>query len=409
MAWAVADQGVTGVTHLAVNLALARWLTTAGYGAFALAYAVFLLASGVHNAVVLEPLAVVGPARYAGCQRPYLKAVMRLHLGVTLGMTVVFLAAAGVLAWMRQPAAASMAAAGLAAPGILSFWLYRRACYMAGRPESAAWGSVFYAAAMGAAMLWLWRQRALSPSSALAAMGAAGLACGLTFALLSVPGSAVPGRATDVGFRRVAGAHWEYARWSLATTAVYWLASSVYVPLVGTLGGLGEVAVLRAADNLTLPMSNVLTAAGLLLLPRLSEKAARSGQRSLRPAAAALAGVAASAASVYGLTVVLGGRMLVRLAYGGGGRYAASISLLPLLAVGLVARAIGDTGFGVAARAAGRPDVGFWASVGSVLVTCSLGVYLVARHGAAGAAAGSMASSAAGCLVAAVLFWRQIR
>ncbi len=409
LAWAVADQGVTGVTHLAVSLALARWLTATGYGAFALAYAAFLLASGVHSAVILEPLAVVGASRYAEHQWPYLRSVLWLHGAVAFGTTTLFLIVSGALSRTGHAAAASMAAAGLAAPGILSFWLFRRTCYLAGRPERAAGGSLLYAAVLSAAVLWLWRRQALTPPAALAAMGAAGVICSALSAKLPLSGRAAPARLAGAGVRRVAGAHWSYARWSLAATVAYWMANSVYVPLVGALGGLGAVAVLRAAENLTLPMNHVLTAVGLLLLPKLSEKAARSGRRSLRPVALALAGLAALAASAYGLAVALGGEALVRAFYGAGGRYAASASLVPLLAAALVARAIGDTGFGLAARAAGRPDIGFWATAGSALLTGGLGVQLVARYGAAGAAAGSMAGSAAGCLIAAALFWRKIR
>ena len=128
----------------------------------------------------------------------------------------------------------------------------------------------------------------------------------------------------------------------------------------------------------------------------------------MRATAVKIALVAASAAGVYVLGILMFGGRLIRLLYGGD-YYARYFSLLPYLGASLVLRAVGDTGFGVAARAAGRPDIEFWATVAGAAVTLTAGLGLVSRYGAAGAAAGWTASSAASCLVSVCFFRSQIK
>src|SRR5690242_14243325 len=58
------DQGLNSGSNFVVSLLLARWLTSEEYGAYALAYSIFLLLSGFHNALILEPMSVLGPSSY---------------------------------------------------------------------------------------------------------------------------------------------------------------------------------------------------------------------------------------------------------------------------------------------------------------------------------------------------------
>ena len=189
---------------------------------------------------------------------------------------------------------------------------------------------------------------------------------------------------------------------------MYWLASSIYLPLVGALAGLEAVAAYRATDNLLLPVSQALTALGLPLLPYLSRQNGIRGCGYLRAAAAKVALAGGAGAGVYVLVILGLGPRLVRLLYGGD-YYAGYLSLVPYLGVAVVLRAIGDTGFGIALKAAGRPDLGFRATAAAAVTTLTVGLGLVSRHGASGAAAGWAASSAAGCAVSVWLCRRRLR
>ncbi len=397
VALSVADQGLSSGAHFTVALALARRLQPAEYGVFALAYAVILLTSGVQTSLILEPMGVIGPARYAADLRSYVGSLIRLNLGLSsLTALLLLAAAAAFLPWGGQLPKA-MAAAALAVPGLFVFWLFRRACYLAARPGLAVAGSSGYALFLCLGMLILARAGALSTASAFLLMAGAGLGVGIVF----LPRLCV--RWSGPGACEVRRSHWTYARWSLSTTALYWLASSIYTPMTAALAGLEATAALRAAENLLLPMSQVLTALGLLLLPRFSEQHRLRGRGYLRTAAVKTALLAATAASMYTVGVLLFGGKLIGLIYGAD-RYAESLSLVPFQGVAVVFRAIADTGLGIAVRAAGRPDIGFWTTAAAAVATLTVGLGLVSRGGAQGAAAGWMISSAASCAVSICLF-----
>src|SRR5438309_11851643 len=63
-ALSVIDQGLTASVGFGVNVLLARWMPSDVYGAFAVAFAGFLCVSGFYNAMLLEPMTVLGPARH---------------------------------------------------------------------------------------------------------------------------------------------------------------------------------------------------------------------------------------------------------------------------------------------------------------------------------------------------------
>ncbi len=406
---AVADQALASGVHFGISLLLARRLEPADYGSFALAYAMFLLAAGVHNAVILEPMSVIGPARYAASLSSYFGVMVRLHAGLTLAIAAALVSGAAVLAALASPLWPAVLAGGLAAPCVLLFWLARRACYAASRPALAAAGSLFYAVLLAGGLAWLMTGGRLSLGSVFLLMaGAAVTASAGLGRRLGMRSGHLLGRAAAGRLSEAAGRHWNYARWSLGSTALYWLAGSIYLPMVAALAGLEAVAAYRAADNLLLPMSQALTGAGLLILPWLSRQHSLRGNRFLRIAAVRISLVAAAAAGAYLLVILMFGQGIMRLVYGGD-FYLAYFGLVPYLGAAVLLRAIGDTGFGAASRAAGRPDIGFRATALSAGVTLTAGLAMVWRWGAEGASAGWMVSSAAAGLAQAWLFRSRIR
>src|SRR6202171_1877363 len=78
-ALSLVDQGLTSGAGFAVNLLLARWMAAEVYGAFAVAFAGFLFVSGFHNVLLLEPMSVMGPARYTGRLGAYFRSQIAVH------------------------------------------------------------------------------------------------------------------------------------------------------------------------------------------------------------------------------------------------------------------------------------------------------------------------------------------
>lgn len=404
MALSVADQGLASGANFAAALALARWLPPADYGAYTLGYSVLLFGAGLHNALVLEPMGYVGACRYAGRLPAYLGLTLWMHILLSAAVSAATLGMAGVLACFGSRLAGTVICLALVSPAILLAWLFRRACYLAMRPGLAVAGSLMYAALLAAGLAAGWRGGCLSAPAVFAWMGAAALAMFLAFSgRLGLRLRHLTAPRTPAAVIGAAKRHWAFGRWSLGKTALYWFSSLIYLPVVGALAGLESVASYRAAENLMSPMSQILTASGLLLFPWLARERQVKGSAYLRRAAAGIGLTACLVAAAYGIAVIAGGRWLLRTVYGDD-RYAGSFCLAPFLAAGLVFRAAADTGAGLAARAAGRPDIELRAAAASAAVTLGAGLALVKAFGITGAAAGYALSAAAGAAVAVIAF-----
>ena len=126
---AVLDQGLFAIPNLVVNILLARWLSPREYGAFVAAYAVLLLIAIAHSALVIEPMLVFGPTKFADRFVGYLNDVLRLHWMFSAATTVALLGTAVVLSRLASPLLGNaFFGLALAGPFYLLSWLGRRAC-----------------------------------------------------------------------------------------------------------------------------------------------------------------------------------------------------------------------------------------------------------------------------------------
>src|SRR4051812_24380303 len=81
---AVADQAVFSGANFVLNLLLARWLSASEFGAFALAYAIFLFLAGFHNVFLLDPASVLGPSSFRDVTASYVRTLVRLNFAIGL-------------------------------------------------------------------------------------------------------------------------------------------------------------------------------------------------------------------------------------------------------------------------------------------------------------------------------------
>src|SRR5689334_4183429 len=144
-ATAITDQGLTAGSNFALGVVLARWLQPEQYGAYALAYSLYLLLCSLHQALMLEPLNVLGPSRFHDRLKPYIGRVLALQMIVGL-VTMGVLAAAGIAARLTGHPDLAGAFFGLtiADPCIFLLSLARSACYVELAPGRAASGSILY-------------------------------------------------------------------------------------------------------------------------------------------------------------------------------------------------------------------------------------------------------------------------
>jgi O-antigen/teichoic acid export membrane protein len=327
---AVMDQGLISGSNFLLGILLARWLGADQYGAYALAFSMFILVSFVHQSLLLEPMTVFGPSVYHGAPRQYLGILVWLQTALA---AIVFLvgATAGAFLHARGSTQLTAALAGmtLAAPCVLLFWFARRACYVQFIHIRSLGGAVLYMPLLLGGMWLLLRQELLSPFTAFIAMGLAALLT--SFHLLWQLKPALKPENTCYQFREVIRRHWDYGRWALVAGVLLWVPWNIFYPLLTRFSGLAQTATLRAAWNTALPITQTYAAFSLLFLPHTARLGQKEGWQAMKGQAIRISGLFSAGSAVYWVIVCLFRGPLVRFLYAG--RYPEIIPLLPWVAV----------------------------------------------------------------------------
>jgi O-antigen/teichoic acid export membrane protein len=385
---AVLDQGLISGSNFLIGVLLARWLAPQAYGAYALAFSIFLFLAGFHNALFLEPMSVFGPASYGKCLPAYLGKLLRLHFVLAFFLAGLGVAGIAVLHTFTPDRALTPALWGvcLATPLILFFWLCRRAAYLRLAPGLAAAGASAYCFVLVGLLLLIKSLGRLSGFTAFLAQAlAAAAAAILLLAALRSRLDSPSGPSSAAVVRQ----HWGYGRWVVATAFVYWLSGNAYYFIVAAFVRMEDVAALRALQNFTLPFSQFLAALSLLALPWASARFAEEGrvgfERRIRQITLLFVG---AASAYFAVLWLLGGRIMAILY---AGRYTSFAHLLPLVAAPVVVLAASQ-GSTIAVQAMQFPRDVFSAYTLAGVATIAAGVPLTRYWGLPGAALGILVS-----------------
>lgn len=400
--WAIADQGLFAISNFGLNVLLARWLPPVEYGAFTLAYAIFLLLGTFHTAVLTEPMLVFGPGKYRERLGPYLRVLLTGHwrFGVVTGA---LFGLAALLFWVLGNGPLTPALAGLAgaSPFILFQWLMRRACYVKTQPELAAFAGAIYLVLIAVGAFILNARGWLGSATALGLMAVASYisASWLVRSLRVDPSQAARGA---IGQEALA-LHWQYGRWAVGAAGLSWAAGNIPYLVLPARFGLEAVASLRAAFNFVMPVLQVFSALGSVILPALVQ--ARAAGRLRRTTLTVLA-LYGGMALGYGAAMVLFVGPASGFVYGNNYPNLAPIALA-LAALPLPAAA--TSVLGGALRALERPRAVFWAYLSSTFASATLGVGLILTLGTIGAATSMALVSAMTASVCFLLLRRHLR
>jgi O-antigen/teichoic acid export membrane protein len=389
---ALMDQALFAGAQFVLNILLARWLTPDEYGAFAVAYSVYLLGNYVHLALLVEPMIVFGSGRYSKERRKYLGVVLRGHWMLTVPVGLLRFGAGFLVGRLySQPVEHALYALALALPLILLVALTRRAFYIELRPGHAAAGGAINFCGLIALVVWLHAAGMLSPGTAILAMGVSALpAAGLHLVWLRPQWSGIPEGLTP---REVAREHWGYGRWVLAAVFPSWTLTNLYYLALPAWFGLKAAGALKALMNLSMPARHSLVASGALVLPLLVRHRDTGGPRLMRQTVRRITVLFAVGAAIYCPLLWFFRTQIIELLYGG--RYL-EYSGLPVLLVGLMPMVtVCTVTFSGALSAFERPDRAFWANLSAGALAASLGLWLTASWGVVGALAGYLASYAA--------------
>ncbi len=387
---AILDQGLFASSNFLVNVLLARWLAPADYGAFALAYSVFLLLGVFHGALLTEPMLVFGPGKYRERFPEYLGILLRGHIALMLPGAALLAVTAFLLGWLYSPAVErAFLGLALAAPFILLLWLVRQAFYVQLRPGWAAAGGFLYLVFLSGFMTALWAGQRLSLVTGFIGMGLGALVVSLF--LLLILGPSWTAERGNPSAKMVFSDHWRYGRWSSASAGIIWIPGNIYYVVLPIWVGLEGAGALKALMNLAMPALHSMGALSLILLPVLVRNRKASGTHRMAKTMRAFLALFLFGSMLYLILLWEFRSEAFWLLYAG--KYQ-EYTFLPVLLVGilpLLASVIGVLASGL--RALERPQWIFWGYVGSGLVTLLVGIPLVAAVGVAGALLGQLLSS----------------
>ena len=327
---AILDYGLFSGSNFLLGVLLARWMAPEQYGAYALAFSIFILVTFLYQALVLEPLSVFSGTAYPNNLRGYLQSNVWLHWGISL---VICLALGGTAVaarvWWHSPVS-SLAFAGMtvAAPFILIHALGRRSFYLKLTPGPAAFGSAFYCAFVVGGSFLVYKLGWLSAFTAYLVMGLAALVGGVIM-LFQLNAKLEPATA-KVRLGTTWSKHWEYGRWALATCVVGWIPTYVYIPLVSKFSGLAVAGELRALMNLGGPVLQTYAALSMLFLPLAARVQSTQGRRGASALTIKLTALFVAGGVAYWAVLIPLKGPLFRLLYAG--KYMDASSLLPLFA-----------------------------------------------------------------------------
>ncbi|HXN45446.1 MAG TPA: hypothetical protein VN893_02325 [Bryobacteraceae bacterium] len=390
------DQGSVSAVNFAANVLLARWLPSSEYGAFAVGFALFLFLSGSHNALLLDPACVLGPARFSNDLPRYLKRVVCLHAAWSLAVSL--LVAAAALAIGDASLRRAFCGLAISLPFLFLLWLLRRLCYVAASPATALLSSATYAAFLIGGMYALHQWATPSPFAAFLVMAVASAAASATawrkLGFGGGWGGILSGECLDL-----ARTHWQYGKWLGATSLLTFGVTQLQTFLIAGYLGLAAAGAFRAVFNLVQPMSQLTAAAALLFLPHLSADFGAGRAGSLRVKGALISAGLLSVALLYELVLLGFGPRIEEIAYGG--RFRGYTWLIPLMGLMPVFSALAS-GWSLVLQAVQKPQHYLirGAVVGPFGVASAL--LFTAWAGLAGAAA-SMVSNLA--LSTVVTFW----
>ncbi len=403
---AVLDQGLISGSNFAASILLARWLTPEQYGAYADAFAVFILLSLIFLALLLEPMAVFGGSSYHNCLREYLRVLVKLQIGVAL-LVVVPLGIAAAVAWKLAPTSGlpgALAGITLASPCLFLFWLARRTYYLQLSPARAVQGAFVYCCIVLCGLWFLYRRGMLSPFSAflLIALGALATSCLLLLHLRR----GLPSGNTVLAAGEVWKKHWIYGRWALATSVASWIPAYIFYPALSSFGGMSHSGELRALMNFANPIEQTQIALAMLFLPYAARMQGASKDRGSGLALSMrLTLVSVAAAAFYWTLVLLFRGPLFHLLYSG--KYADVSPLLRTVAIGSLfwSAAYGSA---IVLRAMESPASIFVAYVTAAVISLLVGIPAARMFGVAGGIWGINISDAVSFIMVVVLLRKKV-
>lgn len=369
---AIGDQVFISGSNFLLSILLARWSSAAEYGAFALAFAIFLLLSQLHQSLLLEPMSVFGSSYSGSRLKRYYGSLLQMQNGMVIAISVPLAIAALVVQYfVHSPQlAAALWGVTIASPFVLLFWMARRAFYLEHAPGRAAAGAMVYTVVTLLALFIVRQRGAITSFSAFIVMGAAALVTSIAMFRRLKP--RFRRESTDPKFGPECKHHWQYGSWALAGALAMWIPQNIYYAILPAgAQGMAAAADIRALLNLAVPLQRTTAALGMLLLPYVARAYSEGGHKAARNLTRNMGWLFTAGSLLYWAVILLLRDRVLHLLYAG--KYDSLNHLLPWLAVSSIMSAVLSAVI-VALRAMRSPKTVFWAHAVSGAVALAIGI-----------------------------------
>ena len=344
---AILDQGIFSSANFILNLLLARWLDASSYGVFAVTFAVYLFFTGFHNAMILEPISVLGPANYKENLNEYLHSQYRIHFLLTLPLGLLMALSGWLVSnFINKVLGQTIVSIGIVLPFLLLIWLSRRVSYLLGREGDALLASAVYMLSLVLGMFALRRTGYDDLPFWYLLIG------GASFLGTLVSQRALYHQIKVFPLRALISEQWRFGRWIVLATIFYFLGSQIQIFVIASLLGFDSAGAFRAVQNLTLPVLQVFAAISTLIFPSIAFEFGRSKFTSMRRRALQVTVGLAVVALAYELFLLFGKEWIDLVLYDG--KYAAHVALIPIIGIAPLLNAF-VSGFSLLLRAIQKP------------------------------------------------------
>ncbi len=394
------DQCFASGTNFIVGVVVARLAGPAGLGAFALAYAAWVLLNNLHRALITDPMAISRDVHH-GKDTDTLRRGFGAEVFLGLLATAVFVLIGVVLIVSGQKTFGDgmlAVAPWLVFLDLQDYW--RWIGFMQGKPSKALVNDIVFAIAQTGAFVIVYVTGVRSVFAVVSAWGA-GAVAGALYGLWQF--SVRPGLRGGYALLR---SRWHLSKWLAGTQVTAWGAGQLYLIVAGGILGAAALGGLKAAQALvTGPSSIVIHAGGSFGLPEASRALAEKGWNALRRVSWWISGAGLLSVGVFGLVVIIDGAPLLRLFYG-----ASFVRYEPAARLMAVAFVISAFGLGpiLTLKAMKRTHALFHIQAITLAVSIPAVAVLAVTYGVTGAAAAALFSNAAG-LAALLLYVRGAR
>lgn len=312
----IADQGAAAVVSFMASILIGRQLGTEALGIYAITNVFVALIRTLQDCLVLEPMAVYGARRTSEERQRYYGFLLVLETA-WVGMLTALLAAGAAIAWSIGSIDARLFHT-IAASCVFSFifcFLYfrRRQFYVELRQFRALAQSLSYLllVVIAFATLLFFHGWDVAHVYLLLAVCSA-IAC-VAGRDRSNHRFSRPGRSE---IRRYAADHWHFAKWILLGIPLGMVAYQGYFFVMGAVVSTEAAGLLKAAEALIAPFSQISMGMRLMLIPMASRRVDRMSPAEQRSYAVWLALPLLAMAAAYGTAIYFGGEFALRALFG---------------------------------------------------------------------------------------------